>query len=70
MFIFSTNQFRGTLLAVDLAVGLWAWPMPMDYDGAGKPDLLLGAEDGFFYHLPHDEAREYPAKARTARKPK
>jgi hypothetical protein len=24
----------------------------------------------FFYHLPPDEAREYPAKARTARKPK
>lgn len=41
-----------------------------DLDGDGKPDLLLGAEDGFFYHLPHDEAREYPAKARTARKPK
>jgi len=28
---------------------------------------LLGAEDGFFYHLPHDEARAYPAKAKTAR---
>ncbi|MDC0309148.1 hypothetical protein OAL72_00180 [bacterium] len=41
-----------------------------DWDGDGKPDLLLGADDGFFYHLPPDEAREYPAKARTARKPK
>jgi hypothetical protein len=41
-----------------------------DWDGDGKPDLLLGAEDGFFYHLPHDESREYPAKGRTARKPK
>jgi len=27
----------------------------------------LGAEDGFFYHLPHDEALAYSSKAKTAR---
>ena len=30
-------------LAVDLAVGLWAWPMPMDYDG--DLDLLVSCPD-------------------------
>ena len=42
-------------------------PCVVDWDGNGKPDLLLGAEDGFFYHLPHDEALAYPSKAKTAR---
>ncbi|MDP6083427.1 MAG: VCBS repeat-containing protein, partial [Verrucomicrobiota bacterium] len=46
-------------------------PCVVDWDGDGKPDLLLGAEDGFFYHLPHGQARAYPAKAiRPARKSK
>lgn len=42
-------------------------PCVVDWDGDGKPDLLLGAEDGFFYHLPHGQARAYPAKAKAAR---
>ena len=42
-------------------------PCVADWDGDGKPDLLLGAEDGFFYHLPHGQARAYPAKAKAAR---
>ncbi len=41
-------------------------PCVVDWDANGKPDLLLGAEDGFFYHLPHEEAIAYPAEARTA----
>ena len=32
-------------LAVDLGVGLWAWPMPMDYNGDGKLDLLVACPD-------------------------
>ena len=42
-------------------------PCVVDWDGNGKPDLLLGAEDGFFYHLPHEEAIAYPASAKIAR---
>ena len=61
------RQTNGGELKMDLQMIV---PSAIDWDGDGKPDLLLGAEDGFFYHLPHDEAREYPAKARTARKPK
>lgn len=38
-------------LVVDLGVGLWGHPLPMDYDGDGTPDLLVGAEDGFLYYL-------------------
>lgn len=32
-------------LIVDLGVGLWAQPLPMDYDGDGDPDLLVATND-------------------------
>ena len=32
-------------LVVDLGVGLWAWPLPCDYDGDGAPDLLVACPD-------------------------
>ncbi len=30
---------------VDLAVGLWSYPLPMDYDGDGDHDLLVACPD-------------------------
>ncbi|WP_438480070.1 FG-GAP repeat domain-containing protein [Oleiharenicola lentus] len=32
-------------LVVDLGVGLWAWPLPMDYNGDGKMDLVVVCSD-------------------------
>src|SRR5688500_15550727 len=32
-------------LVVDLGVGLWAWPLPMDYNGDGRMDLVVVCTD-------------------------
>ena len=32
-------------LLVDLGVGLWAWPLPMDHDGDGLFDLIVACTD-------------------------
>jgi hypothetical protein len=32
-------------LLVDLGVGLWAWPLPMDHDGDGLIDLVVACTD-------------------------
>jgi len=32
-------------LTVDLGVGLWAWPLPMDFNGNGRPDLVVVCTD-------------------------
>lgn len=32
-------------LTVDLAVGLWAFPLPMDFDGDGHFDMVISAPD-------------------------
>jgi hypothetical protein len=45
-------QYQNPGLSADLGVGLWAWPLPIDFDQDGTPELLLGAEDGHFYYLP------------------
>ena len=32
-------------LLTDLGVGLWAWPLPMDYNGDGLMDLVVVCTD-------------------------
>src|SRR6185312_2213821 len=32
-------------LVVDLGVGLWAWPLPMDFNGDGRLDLVVNCPD-------------------------
>jgi len=41
----SPIQYRNPGLTVDLAVGLWAWPIPVDYNGDGKVDLIVVCPD-------------------------
>jgi hypothetical protein len=40
-------------LLTDVGVGLWAWPLPMDYNGDGRMDLVVACTDkpsnGAFY---------------------
>jgi hypothetical protein len=38
-------KFNHPGLTVDLAVGLWAFPLPMDFDGDGSLDLVISAPD-------------------------
>lgn len=38
-------KYNNPGLVVDLGVGLWAWPMPMDYNQDGKVDLLVACPD-------------------------
>jgi hypothetical protein len=46
--------FRGDLSLQKLA-GHTTSPTTVDWDKDGKPDLLLGAEDGFFYYASRNE---------------
>lgn len=36
-------KFNHPGLIVDVGVGLWAWPLPMDYNGDGLMDLLVAS---------------------------
>ena len=38
-------KYNNPGLAVDLGVGLWAFPLPMDFDGDGKLDLVVSCPD-------------------------
>jgi hypothetical protein len=37
-------------------------PITVDWDGNGVPDLVTGAEDGFFYYLPNPRAAKMTAR--------
>lgn len=45
-------------------------PAVCDFDGNGKPDLLVGAENGRIYFIAHEDCRQYPAAQLTARQAK
>jgi len=38
---FDPIRYNDPALIVDLGVGLWAWPLPMDYDNDGRMDLVV-----------------------------
>jgi len=45
-------------------------PAACDFDQDGKPDLLVGAENGRLYYLPHDDGIAYAKEQITHRAPK
>ena len=48
------NRFRDTGPVTDAVLaGHTTSPTTVDWDGDGVRDLLIGAEDGFFYYLPN-----------------
>jgi hypothetical protein len=47
-------------LVVDLGVGLWSWPLPMDYNGDGKMDLVVVCSD-----KPHNGTWYFENSGRT-----
>lgn len=42
-------------------------PAACDFDEDGKPDLLVGSENGRIYHLEHEESQSYPSEQLMAR---
>ena len=50
-------------LTVDLGVGLWAWPLPMDFNGDGRLDLVVNCPDKpfngtYFFEATTDSAKQ------------
>ena len=45
-------------------------PAVCDFNGDGKPDLLVGAENGRIYHILHDDCIQYSGDQITARSAK
>ncbi len=41
----SRLPYNNPRLVVDLGVGLWSWPLPMDYNGNGLTDLVVVCTD-------------------------
>jgi len=45
-------------------------PSTCDFNKDGKPDLLIGAENGRIYYIAHDDCIKYPAEKLEAREPR
>ncbi len=45
-------------------------PTACDFDSDGKPDLVVGAENGRIYFIKHDDCIQYSEEEITARKPR
>lgn len=50
--------------------GHTASPAICDFDRDGKPDLLVGSENGRIYHIAHDDCIEFSTEQIAARAPK
>ena len=58
-------KYNNPGLVVDLAVGLWAFPLPMDFNGDGKLDLVVDCPDRPFngvhvFENPGDDTAKNP----------
>lgn len=42
---FNQLEYHNPALLTDLGVGLWAWPLPMDWNGDGLMDLVVACTD-------------------------
>ena len=62
-------RLRGPLVQVPLR-GHSPTPNVADWTGDGKPDLLIGGEDGHFYFFEHDYIQQLAKEARQAQAPR
>ena len=57
-------KYNNPGLVVDLGVGLWAWPLPMDLNGDGKVELVVNCPD-----KPSNGVYVFSSGADTAKNP-
>ena len=52
-------KYNNPGLIVDAGVGLWAWPIPMDYDNDGRLDIVANDKNARFYRNISASGKEY-----------